>query len=131
MSWETTLYTGISFVRETYDSKIKIEDDLKNTRDLIKLYEKRLNLFTTMTEPNKFCPKDENPILWITSETDDALSELKSLYIVEFKLELLLENFDKAYDKESNTFKSLPKEFKYDDAFIEGDYINNNNDDED
>lgn len=127
MSWETTLYTGISFSRETYDSKYKVEDALFKVNNSIKKYESDLKNLIFITEPKKFCDEEENPMYWLSNESDNIMTELKQLYVEKFKLELLLENFDKAYDKHKNQFKPLPDGFKWDDAYIDGDYIDNGN----
>lgn len=127
MPWRTTLYTGISFDRVTYDTKYKVEEALSEVNDSIKKYESDLKNLIFITEPKKFCEEEESPLYWLSNEADNILTELKRLYIERFKLNLLFDNFDLAYDKHKKQFKPLPNGFDCDDAYIDGDYINNGN----
>lgn len=123
MGWETTLYTGISYMKETYDSKYKIEDDLEDIKRYISINETRLKSLAFITEPKKYCGEDEDPTFWLENEAQESLEELRRLYVEKYKLELLLENFDVAYNKETGLFKALPDGFGCDDAYIKGDFI--------
>lgn len=61
MGFGTYLISPIYFSKETYQSRYQVEKDLKNVRNSIADYKATLKSLVLITEPQKFCPKDENP----------------------------------------------------------------------
>lgn len=45
-----------------------------------------------MTEPQKFCGEDSDPISYIQTKVRTCLEELEDLYVERFKLSMLLED---------------------------------------
>ena len=123
MSFSTDLYTSISFNRETYDTKYKIEEALDEARNGAEYCKTRLHQLAAMTDPQKFCSEEEDPLIWLTNEVDSAITDLEDYTKDIYKLELLLECFDEAYDKEKKCFKKLPVGVHWDSSFISGDFI--------
>ena len=121
--FSTELFTSISFNRETYDAKYKIEEALDEVRKGAEYCKTRLHQLATMTDPRKFCTEEEDPLIWLTNEVDSAITDLEDYTKDIYKLELLLECFDEAYDKEKKCFKKLPEGVHWDSSFISGDFI--------
>lgn len=133
MSWSTELYTSISFNRKTYDALYVIEDDIEEYENLIRLAEKELTELAFITEPQKFCDEEQSPENYVRQKLENALEILEENLPLLSDLQRLRDAWDKATYMESGKvcFKKRPDDFHWDDAFIEGDYINSNyNDDE-
>lgn len=125
MGWETRFTTTLTFNKETYDSLYKVEDDLEDVNDTIRIIETRLRNLVMMTEPAKFCPKDYDPLNWLEHETKECLEELKSLYVNRFMLSCLKNDWNQCHTENGEPIHP-PKEIcneQGDVAFIDGDFI--------
>lgn len=132
MGWSTELFCNISFNRETYTHKEQVQDDIDECNNMIQLYQNELRDYAIMTEPKKYFEIEEDESYYdiLTSNIRDIFLELQEYIIQKYKLELLLDNWDKCHKGELAI--PLPKNIKYNDAFLEGDFIksiedNNNN----
>lgn len=97
MGFGTTLYTKIYFSKEIYKSKREVEDAIKEVNDIIGRYKEELKTVALITEPKKFIDDEEDPIWWIKNKVEDALDSLENYYIKLYKLERLLEDWDKCH----------------------------------
>lgn len=126
MGWETRLVTTLYFNRQTYDALYKVENALEEIENSITFYENKLKSLVTITEPKKFCEEDQDPLWWLQNETKEALEELEDLYVEQFKLQCLKENWEDCHTSDGDPIHP-PKEFrngKYDEcSYIDGDFI--------
>jgi len=128
MSWETRYTTTLYFSRQTYDTKCSVEDALEDIRESINYYENKLRHLTTITEPKKFCNEEDDPMLWLQSETNECLTTLSDLYVDQFKLQCLLNGWESCHTKDGDPIHP-PKEFCNADeyqnecSYIDGDFI--------
>ena len=124
MSWETRLFTSISFNRATYNDKHDVKSDLDETNGLIEFCKKTIRDLVVMTEPNKFFNnEDSNPYLEMTSEYEHQIDFLEELLIKKYKLCILLDDWDNCHDVNGLAIDP-PDNIKYDTAYLDGDFVN-------
>lgn len=126
MAWYTEYTTKLWFNRKTYNNLSIVESDLDEIDNLIRCNEKDLNNLAMITEPKKFCGKDEDPMAWIQVKVEECLEELKSLYIDRFKLQCLKDGWEYCHTEDGDPIHA-PKELMnmkgYDCSYIDGDFI--------
>ena len=122
MGWETNLMVRLRYNRKSYQSKYEVERDLEDVNDMIKYHSNKLHSLAMMTEPKKFMEEDADPLQWISNEVRDSLEELEEYYIDKYKLEMLLEYWNKCHTKEDEPIHA-PEGIGWDDAYIDGDFI--------
>lgn len=126
MAWYTEYTTKLWFNRKTYNDLSIVESDLDEIDNLIRCNEKDLNDLAMITEPKKFCEKDEDPMAWIQIKVEECLEELKSLYIDRFKLQCLRDGWQYCHTEDGDPIHA-PKELMnmkgYDCSYIDGDFI--------
>lgn len=122
MGWETNLMVRLRYNRKSYQSKYEVEIDLEDVNDMIKYHSNKLHSLAMMTEPKKFMEEDADPLQWISNEVRDSLEELEEYYIDKYKLEMLLEYWNKCHTKEDEPIHA-PEGIGWDDAYIDGDFI--------
>ena len=122
MGWETNLMVHLRYNRKSYQSKYEVERDLEDVNDMIKYHSNKLYSLAMMTEPKKFMEEDADPLQWISNEVRDSLEELEEYYIDKYKLEMLIEYWDKCHTKEDEPIHA-PESIGWDDAYIDGDFI--------
>ena len=111
------------FSKDTFTSKHQVEQELKEVHKRIASHKDRLKSLAIMTEPQKYCPKDEFPLNWIDEEIDTIFEELEWDFTEEYKLEMLLNSWDKCHDENGNAIVP-PKPMKvWDMDFCGGDFI--------
>ena len=120
MGWSTTLITSINYHKKTYNDKYTVEMDLRQTNDAIEYNKKRLAALVNMTEPKKFmCQEDieehVSPLDWINSEYTEIMESLEELYYDKWKLELLLEDWDKCHNENNIAIPLL----RYSDDYVD------------
>lgn len=120
MGFGTYLYTGIYFNRETYNSKHQVEAALEETRDRIEQARKELTKLAFMTEPKKFCGEDESPEGYLSRTLADVIEELEDSVIKEYKLTILLDDWDETHDSEGKAIRPSDEGRK---PFICGDFV--------
>lgn len=131
MGWGITLYPQIYYSKVDFRSKYDIEEEINETKNVIKMLEDKLLSLVLTTEPNKIVPKDTegSPLDWILNEYRDIMGgydcSLKDYYYKLWKLELLHENWDNAHNKDNNAICPPKDTFPdYDTAYMDGDYVN-------
>ena len=122
MGWETNLMVHLRYNRKSYQSKYEVERDLEDVNDMIKYHSNKLQSLAMMTEPKKFMEEDADPLQWVSNEVRESLEELEEYYIDKYKLEMLLEYWDKCHTKEDEPIHA-PEGIGWDDAYIDGDFI--------
>lgn len=122
MGWATYLMYTMEFYKETYKTKYEVEQEIEETKRVIEVCEKDLYSFGMMTEPNKFCPEENDPILWVRMEIEDSIQLLKEYTIKLYKLEILLENWDKCHDEKGDAIIPKDKEL-WNKVYMDGDFI--------
>ena len=126
MAWYTEYTTKLWFNRKTYNDLSIVDSDLDEIDNLIRCNEKDLNNLAMITEPKKFCGKDEDPMAWIQIKVEECLEELKSLYIDRFKLQCLRDGWQYCHTEDGDPIHA-PKELMnmkgYDCSYIDGDFI--------
>lgn len=122
MGWCTDLFCNVSFNRETFNSKRAVENKLEETRNYLQTAKDHLRNFVMMTEPQKFCPEDYDPMSWINNECQDWLDSIEEYTIECYKLELLLENWDNCHD-ENGLAISPPDNIDWNTAYMDGDFV--------
>lgn len=124
MSWETRLFTSISFNRATYNSRYDVESDLNEINGLIETCKKTIRDLIVMTEPNKFFNnKESNPYLEMTVEYENQIELLEELILKKYKLRILLNDWDDCHDVNGLAINP-PDSINYDTAYLDGDFIN-------
>lgn len=120
MGFGTYLYTDIYFSRETYNSKYEVEQALEETRERLRYAKERLTKLAFMTEPNKFCVNEESPDTYLDNELRYAFEEFEEAVIDDYKLTLLLDNWDETHNSEGKAIRPSDEDRK---PFICGDFI--------
>lgn len=132
MGWESNLYCNISFNRKTYNSRYDVERDLEDVKSRIDIAKKELQSLAYMTEPNKFCGED-TPEEYVENKLINALSTLQEESIEEYRLELLLDNWNICHNDKGEAISLIDKELSKEDvkkfwlsklAFFDGDFVN-------
>ena len=73
MGWSTKLFCNISFNRETFNSKIEVQDKIEEIETYIQNAKDRLRDLLMMTEPGKFCPENYDPLIWMRNEFQERM----------------------------------------------------------
>lgn len=125
MGWSTNLYTQISFSRKTYTDIYQVDEDIRDCKDMIQMYQKKLSQLAFMTEPKKCCPEEWNdyPLDWIQNELRECFEELDDYYWQLSKLEILKDSWDKCHNKETGLAIDPPKECAWNKAYLDGDFV--------
>lgn len=123
MGWGTTLYTSLYFSRETFRTKYEVESALKDAKKMRDLYKDKIKAMVFMTEPNKYYSIEEGDILeQVQNDLDIQFNELDEYNYEIYKLELLLEEWDKCHNKDGKAI-CPPEDMPYDTCYLSGDSI--------
>lgn len=122
MGWATYLMHTMEFYKETYKTKYEVEQEIEESERIIEVCEKDLQSFGIMTEPQKFCPEENDPIIWVRNEIEYNIQTIKAETIRLYKLETLLENWDKCHDDKGNAIVPKDKEL-WSKVYMDGDFI--------
>lgn len=123
MAWSTELFCSISFNRETFNSRYEVECKIEEVEKCLQLAKDSLFNLAIMTEPQKFCPEDLDPLSWVQCEFRENM-ELIEDYIVELSnLKLLLDNWDNCHNEEGLAIYP-PDNIEWDTAYLCGDFVN-------
>ena len=122
MGWSTKLFCNISFNRETFNSKIKVQDKIEEIETYIQNAKDHLRDLLMMTEPGKFCPENYDPLIWMHNEFQDSIDLIEEYLVELYKLNLLLSNWDSCHD-ESGLAINPPDEITWETAFLDGDFV--------
>jgi hypothetical protein len=122
MSWQTDLFCNITFYRETFNSKYEVEDKIDEYNTYLEMAKNRIRNLAYITEPNKFCPSESDPLIWISNELRDCFESIDEYNVELYKLRLLLDNWDKCHTDEGLAINP-PADINWDSAFLDGDFI--------
>lgn len=122
MGYSTELFCNLHFNRESFNSKREVEDRITETRQYLQFAKDRVRDFALMTEPNKFCPENYDAIIWVRNEVQDAITDIEDYIIELYKLEVLLDNWDRCHTEDGLAIDP-PKDIKWNTAFLTGDFI--------
>lgn len=125
MSWSTELFCNISFNRKTYNTKYEVETDLEELDKNIENCKRELRDLAIMTEPEKFYDKEDytSPYDFVSRNLEENLELLEEFHVEKWKLEILLNNWDKCHNKEGLAIDP-PNEISWDTAYLHGDFVN-------
>ena len=121
MGWSTELFCNVTFSRETFNSKSEVEERIEEIERYSQSVRDQIRDLTMMTEPQKFCPENYDPIIWLRNEIQDSLDALEECTIDLYKLNLLLENWNSCHNEEGLAIE--PPEVVRQNAFLEGDFV--------
>lgn len=121
MSYTTYLHCSIAFIRETYNNKYEVLDDLDVCEKMINYLEGSLRELVMITEPKKFCNEDEDPQAWLSINVRDKLESLEEEYVKRYKLHLLLDNWNNSHNNEGLAIDIPSTECK--NPYVYGDFI--------
>lgn len=124
MGWSTELFCNISFNRESFNSKYEVEDRIDLLHKQIDTCKSELKKLAYITEPEKWYNKEDYdcPESYIDDKLLSNLDLLQELIIEEYKLELLLNNWDNCHDENGLAIDS-PDGIDWNTAFLEGDFV--------
>lgn len=123
MAWHTDLMCDIEFNRETFNTINEVYNKIDEIESYIKTTKNTLRNLVVMTEPQKFCPEDYDPLSWASGECEESLDLLEEYAIELYKLRLLLNNWDACHTKDGLAI-DFPEGIRYDSAFLQGDFVN-------
>lgn len=124
MSWSTELFCNVSFNRETFNSKLEVEDRISELDSYIEAAKKRLYNLAIMTEPNKFYDKGQydSPYSFIQDEFDSNYELLEESIEQRAKLYILLNNWDRCHTEDGLAINP-PDSIKWNTAYLDGDFV--------
>lgn len=121
MSQSTRLFTTINFAGKTYNSINDVRIELQDTEIRINDLKSNLRVLAYMTEPNKMKPEDATVSEYLDANVNYLYTEFEELFVKRYKLEMLLEEWDKCHNNEGLGINP-PDEVKYR-SFIDGDFV--------
>lgn len=128
MGWCTEALVKVCFYKETFNTKEDVLEYIEARNDVIEYVQKKLGFLIVITEPQKYCPKDSDPLMWFQHEYKNCLDMLQTALIEKNEAELVLGGWEDMHNPDGKA-KNEPSEF---DKLrrICGDYvvIENNND---
>lgn len=123
MGWATNLFCKITFNRETYNTKDEVLNRIDELEQGLKIAKDEIKSLVTMTEPNKFCPNDEEPLYWLINSYEWSMELIEEYTKELYKLNLLLGIWDNCHNENGLAIEP-PSEIKYNTAFLDGDFVN-------
>lgn len=135
MGWESTLYTALSFRKETFENKYQVQSKIDGLNRSIDMNKAELRDLAMMTEPGKMLRHDDMED-GVTA-SDLVLDRFNScIEIIEEDIAerewllLLLEKWDDCHDKETGLAIPPPDDWKWDTAYFDGDFVKTVNSDD-
>lgn len=124
MGWSTDLFCNITFNKETFNFKSDVESKIDDLNHLINFIKDRIKSFVIMTEPNKMLGEEErkDPLFYLSNTLKEDLEELEDYIIEKWKLEMLLENWDKCHNEDGLAIDP-PENIDWRTAFLDGDFV--------
>jgi hypothetical protein len=121
MSQSTRLFTTINFAGKTYNSLNDVRVELQDIETRIEDLKSNLRVLAYMTEPNKMKPEDATASEYLDANVNYLYSEFEELFVKRYKLEMLIEEWDKCHNNEGLGINP-PDDVKYK-SFIDGDFV--------
>lgn len=127
MGWGSTLYTSLYFNRETFNNKCDVQCRIDELDSSIKMNEDELRDLAMMTDPSKMLRSAEDDNVsaadLVRARFNACMEILKEDIAQREGLLLLLEQWDKCHDKNTGLAIPPPDNWKWDDAFFDGDFV--------
>lgn len=121
MSQSTRLFTTINFAGKTYNYLDDVRVELQDIETRIEDLKSNLRVLAYMTEPNKMKPEDATASEYLDANVNYLYTEFEELFVKRYKLEMLLEEWDKCHNNEGLGINP-PDDVKYK-SFIDGDFV--------
>ena len=121
MSQSTRLFTTINFAGKTYNYLDDVRVELQDIETRIAEIKSNLRVLAYMTEPNKMKPEDATASEYLDANVNYLYTEFEELFVKRYKLEMLIEEWDKCHDNEGLGINP-PDDVKYK-SFIDGDFV--------
>ena len=121
MSQSTRLFTTINFAGKTYNYLDDVRVELQDIETRIAEIKSNLRVLAYMTEPNKMKPEDATVSEYLDANVNYLYTEFEELFVKRYKLEMLIEEWDKCHDNEGLGINP-PDDVKYK-SFIDGDFV--------
>jgi hypothetical protein len=121
MSQSTRLFTTINFAGKTYNSLNEVRVELQDIEKRIEDMKSNLRVLAYMTEPNKMKPEEATVSEYLDANVNHLYTEFEDLLVKRYKLEMLLEEWDKCHNNEGLGINP-PDDVKYK-SFIDGDFV--------
>lgn len=119
MSWSTYLLTQIEFPRKSYTSLTQVFDDMDEAQKQIKFAKDTLQNLAFITEPQKFCGEEDDPMMWLKRELENAM-EMYEESLIELENLRTLAVAWKNIKREGDQFAPPPFE---EESYLYGDFI--------
>lgn len=121
MSQSTKLFTTINYAGKTYNSLNDVRVELQDIESRINELKSNLRVLVYMTEPNKMKPEAASVSEYLDANVNYLYSEFEELFIKRYKLEMLVEEWDKCHTNDGLGINP-PDDVKYK-SFIDGDFV--------
>lgn len=121
MSWGTYALVPVYLSRETFTSKDQLVEYIKECNASIEQCKKDLYKVAAMTEPQKFCGEDEDPLGYTDRIVTDSLELIEEYSYKAHIADLMLEAWDDAHHPNGGAYYQSEK--RQDLAWMSGDYI--------
>lgn len=121
MSQSTRLFTAINFAGKTYNSINEVHVELLDVEARIEDLKSNLRVLAYMTEPNKIKPEDATVSEYLDANVNYLYTEFEELFVKRYKLELLLDEWDKCHNNEGLGIN--PPDDVKNKSFIDGDFV--------
>lgn len=122
MGWSTELFCNITFNKETFNSKVEVQDKIEELEAYLQNSKDHLRDLLMMTEPGKFCPENYDPLIWLRNEFQDAVDSIEEYSVELYKLRTLLVNWDTCHNEDGLAINP-PKGINLETAFLSGDFV--------
>ena len=135
MGWESTLYTALSFRKETFENKYQVQSKIDGLNRSIDMNKAELRDLAMMTEPGKMLRHDDMEDGVTASDLvldrfNSCIEIIEEDIAVREWLLLLLEKWDDCHDKETGLAIPPPDDWKWDTAYFDGDFVKTVNSDD-
>lgn len=104
MSTESGVRANVWLCGVSFKTKYEVEDYIKELEDDINRYKKQLLVLCFMTEPGKFCGK-QDPDLYITNSYEDNMECLEENYYKLNRAQIILDNWDETHHANGGCLK--------------------------
>ena len=122
MGWSTELFCNITFNKETFNSKVEVQDKIEELEAYLQDSKDHLRDLLMMTEPGKFCPENYDPLIWLRNEFQDAVDSIEEYSVELYKLRTLLVKWDTCHNEDGLAINP-PKGINWETAFLSGDFV--------
>ena len=123
MSWSTELFCNITFSRESFNSKDEVYNRIDELQKCIQTAKDNIRDLVVITEPNKFCQEDDEPLSWLINEYSGYIELIEEYSVELYKLNMLLEHWDYCHNEDGLAIDP-PDNITWKTSFLCGDFVN-------